>query len=51
MPSLDVTTPAFSRKAKTRPLSIPEQNIKFQEAFSSLGQNKMIKEGMDASQF
>ncbi|EFX75053.1 hypothetical protein DAPPUDRAFT_108314 [Daphnia pulex] len=35
-------TPAFSRKTKTRPFSILEKNLKFQEAFSSMGQNEII---------
>lgn len=37
-------TPAFSRKTKTRPFSILEKNLKFQEAFSSMGQNEIITE-------
>lgn len=37
-------SPAFSRKAKTRPLSILEKSREFQEAFSSLGQSSILKE-------
>ena len=36
--------PAFSRKAKTRPLSILEKNKEFQIAFASLGTSETIQE-------